>query len=350
MRATTNNTISKKNLISFMSATWIIIMSDSFGSPSHAAVFQDMSISPDGETLALQYRGEVNGLSSIILMNVNSGLLSNIDNPQGYQVGSPSFSSDGKKIAVVIESKSGGIPSDIGYIDTEEKKVHFVTNGMKDNITSRGYPIFFPDGNKILYTKGGIGKRTNFFSIEIDGRGDKKINKDQYSFISNISSRPFFISNDEFVFLSKGQTNIEINNYLKSIGVDSVYSMSYVLAMNGNLNYSLVDFNKYILSKDKFDKNGLNYLSGSFNYGAYYYVGRNYEDNNRNYRYDVYKINGNENPKRITSADGDILYLCSSFFGDRIAFLSSPGDSGKMNVHIVDLKNSTDRIIDLPLL
>jgi|GEM_PF-5701568 len=122
------------------------------------------SLSPDGKTIAFAYGRQFED-NQLVLFDIPTSTLRTIEKPRHLLVKSPTFSPDGKKLAVQTYCYDACEPGEFAYqiaiLDVVEGPLKFVTSGRE---FMRESPIFSADGQSVFYTENAIAWRDDFLA------------------------------------------------------------------------------------------------------------------------------------------------------------------------------------------
>ncbi len=134
-----------------------------FSIETSEASWLSLDISPDGQTLAFDFLGD------LYTMPISGGEATQVTSGMAFD-GQPRFSPDGKQL-VFTSDKSGG--EGIWVIDLETKEDRQITSGKADRYQS---PEWTPDGDYIIASKAGMRRGTlKIWMYHVDGGTGTKL-------------------------------------------------------------------------------------------------------------------------------------------------------------------------------
>jgi len=187
-------------------------------------VLEDFSISPDGRIVAFGFsHGGPRPERGLGLFEWRTGTLTRIPNPLGQILLMPSFSYDGKRLAVVV-NPTGSNPIVIGIVDLATLAV---TNVIPETSGAPSFPVFQPGSDRVLYCQREFG--TGLKLVGISGGHNVTILPPKNGFVYIL--RPSFVSVDEILFQAAGPADRKIVAELDrsgiSIGADVLYRLRF---------------------------------------------------------------------------------------------------------------------------
>jgi Tol biopolymer transport system component len=273
---------------------------------------EDFAMSPDGRIVAFQFLGPKG--RGVGLYEWQTGKLTHVPNPQETYVGEPSFSYDGKLLALGIQKRTEGAASNIAVVDLATLALTQLTHGDPSSHRIRGTPVFQPGTGDILYVEHGIGVAWHLKLFDVSNGTEKIVLEPKDGFFSIF--RPLFVGPEEIYFQATSPVNKDIKKAINDLGVStSAITVTYRLRFGGTPNILWPELEK---SRKHSFQNSISFLSASRDGKTIVGI-----SGAKDY-YEIFKLGDDQNLMQLTNLKGSEAFASISYDGSAVAFGFDP--------------------------
>ena len=311
----------------------------------------DLAVSPNGDVIAFQYNSGPNlSNPAIALLEWRTGKLTRIPNPSDSWLSSPSFSNDGKKIAVSITKDH--ISSEIAIVDLSTMHVSQVTNSESEvrfNKPRRRVkfdPIFSNDDNSIVYLEYDVlvSNRRHISIVNVADGKESSVIDESHGFYSIF--KPFFSSSGEIYFNAEGPADALLKSKVNSLWEKNseFNELSYKVKIGDGADLLFPDFQ--VKMKGKGHLSNIHSLAGAENAKIIVFSSAIDPNTKGLYEHEIYKYD-NGSAIQLTNIKSFIHYVRISRSGDVVAFLEDPTRHKNFDISIFDARDGRIREANL---
>jgi Tol biopolymer transport system component len=279
------------------------------------------------------------------ILDLATGEVTRIPNPQGSYLGSPVFSSD--PMFVYFSSSffhGSGFGSNIILYNLQNNTYTDIVSDI--NPVERRFPgMYHEEKNILLYSQQKNNGDSTLWSVDKDGNRFNLLS-DEYRFNPIISS-PFSFLNNTIYFQARGPENHAIITRLNELNLPSAGSYSYKLRVGHppELAFPELETRRYPFLPE-YISNVKASLRQNLIFGISHSEDRKIERGQRFY-YDIFSLSLDGTKKQITQVRGMLSFLSLSADGSVIAFCNDTNSDGVFDLFVFD--RSRNIILDTQL-
>ncbi len=314
-----------------------------------------IAVSPDGNTIAFQFEPAPKAPGGfkhfgIGLYEWRTGKLTRIPNPPDTRLGNPSFSYDGKQLAVFSQGLEDGVRSEIATVDLATQGVTVLTHDERSLHVGKTWPVFQPETGNILYVEQPILSKSGLKLINAKGEPQQTLIEPKTGFYS--IGTPFFVAKDKIYFNARGPADKMVQEAIARAGIrggdQAAGEISYELMFSQGpaLIFSQVQENVFAHARGPngtHDSSAFPSLNGSRNGAVLVHdwgtIAFDLPGLKRHKftEYDVYKLDRDGNSTPLTHVRSHLFYTRISYDGSVVAFLTDPTRENVFDLAVLDM-------------
>ena len=326
-------------------ATALLLLISSAVHAQDEAMLDDFAMSPDGRVVAFQFSHAPKGPRGLGLYDWQTGKLTRIPNPPGMLLGVPSFSYDGKRLAVVIRNPTEGVVSEIAVIDLATMAVTQVTHADRAAFRGKTSPVFQPDSDNILYVEGGIGVFSHLRLVNVSNGRERIVLDEKHGFVNSVF-RLSFVGSEEIYFSAIAPADLELKNAVERLGAQSANSIiAYRLRFGDKPEILFPELEKN--RNGTFGHNEFGSLTASRDGKEVIFIDQTNKGTKGEYSYDLFKLESNGRQVRATNLNSYLAHSRVSYDGSAVAFGVDATRKKRLDLCVLDLRSNQITATDL---
>ena len=273
-----------------------------------SVLLENFAVSPDGRVVAFQFLGPKG--RGVGLYEWQTGKLTRVPNPPDTYAGEPSFSYDGKYLAMGIQKRTEGAASNIAVVDLTTLALTQLTHGDPSSHRIMGNPVFQPGTDDILYVEHSILVPGQLKLLNISTGAETVVLEPNNGFYTIF--RPFFVGPEEVYFQAIGPRNKDKKKDVEDLGASAgATTLTYRLHFGGLPEIVWPELQR---GRKNPQQPSVVYLSASK--GGKTIVGIVGEKD----FYEIFELKDNIKLMRLTSLEGNSSMANISYDGTTVAF------------------------------
>jgi hypothetical protein len=310
----------------------------------------DFAISPDGRLIAFDFviTGKA-GCEGLGLYDWQADTLTRIPNPPGSVVTVPSFSYDGRRLAVTMRTGLSPLDTDIAVIDLATGAIVPATRRDPKERVVRTGAVFQPRTGNILFVEEGLSVPRHLKMLNIETHTEAVVLGQRAGFRTGLY-RISFVDEEEIYFTARSPVDPDLRSALTNLlgpghGSMVASTVGYRFRFGGKPEILLPELQRTLLVGLHIE--GPASLTASRGGAVVVYVGINNPGPEWSPLCDLYQILPDGSSHRLTNLEGIIDAARISYDGSTVAFTLAKNGKLPLELMIFDMKRKKLTTSDL---